>query len=538
MKKGVIVEQDKGRNFRNIVRLFWEKFNPACPSAKGENFLKRPETILFLLYVLFTFLMVFFHEVWRDEAQGFLIVRELSLIGLFEQLHREVHFPLWYLLIFPFIKLGSSIFIINILHWLFACGIAYLVLEKFPFRLWTRAALVFSFPLFFEYSVVARNYTIGLFFLTIVFVLWKDLWRRPYLMGVLLALVFLSDPFFVGIASGLCLCIFIQATKQKRLKKKEFLIPVIIVFTAILLDIILLCNFSSGTVSLSHVANSAVGSFNLSARLCRSVEILAVLLGPFPLLLILLFFLILFQLRYSWEGITLFVISTGFVYIAFVLGGFNSVRHAAFLPAGAVGAFLLASLNMPQKPEKETYFAKGIAFLSFVIISYGMFFQIYKSVIAVKYEILYDFSHGKYAADFINKHAPDATIFCADSTYYTPIAAYLKHNRIFSMNMDKYIPYSLCRILPDIDFKRIPETVWKNLPENEDYALYVGMVYHLPPREDRRIHILYSTLQDHPAPWSRPEECYFIFLVTRKGKEHLFREKFPRLALQVFPEKK
>ena len=62
--------------------------------------------------------------------------------------------------------------------------------------------------------------------------------------------------------------------------------------------------------------------------------------------MILLFFLTIFQLRHSREGVFIFVFSSLFTYVAFVLGGFDSIRHAAFFPAGGVAAFLIAGRDL------------------------------------------------------------------------------------------------------------------------------------------------------------------------------------------------
>ncbi len=38
--------------------------------------------IIFLIYAIFTFVLVLFHENWRDEAQSWLLVKDCNLIEL------------------------------------------------------------------------------------------------------------------------------------------------------------------------------------------------------------------------------------------------------------------------------------------------------------------------------------------------------------------------------------------------------------------------------------------------------------------------
>ena len=46
------------------------------------------------------------HENWRDEAQAWLLARDLSIPELFEQMSYEGHPCLWHLLLMPLVRLG------------------------------------------------------------------------------------------------------------------------------------------------------------------------------------------------------------------------------------------------------------------------------------------------------------------------------------------------------------------------------------------------------------------------------------------------
>jgi len=38
--------------------------------------------IVFILYAIFTFILIFFHENWRDEAQAWLLAKDCNIIEL------------------------------------------------------------------------------------------------------------------------------------------------------------------------------------------------------------------------------------------------------------------------------------------------------------------------------------------------------------------------------------------------------------------------------------------------------------------------
>ena len=61
--------------------------------------------IIILTYAFISFLLIFFHENWRDEAQEWLLVKDLNIFELISQLKYEGHFALWYLILMPFAKL-------------------------------------------------------------------------------------------------------------------------------------------------------------------------------------------------------------------------------------------------------------------------------------------------------------------------------------------------------------------------------------------------------------------------------------------------
>ena len=71
--------------------------------AKRRNILYA---CVLLVYVLFNLSFILCHESWRDEAQAWLLARELSIPELFAQMSCEGHPCLWHLLLMPLAKLG------------------------------------------------------------------------------------------------------------------------------------------------------------------------------------------------------------------------------------------------------------------------------------------------------------------------------------------------------------------------------------------------------------------------------------------------
>ena len=86
------------------------------------------------LYALLTLFFVLHHEIWADEAQVWLIVKNLSIPEMLKHLVNEGHPCFFYLLVYPLAKLNFSIFSMQILCWLSCAASVFLLLTFSPFN--------------------------------------------------------------------------------------------------------------------------------------------------------------------------------------------------------------------------------------------------------------------------------------------------------------------------------------------------------------------------------------------------------------------
>ncbi len=131
-----------------------------------------------------------FHEPWRDEAQVWLYARDNSLFGLFSHLHFEGHPFVWFLLVFPLVKLGLPYASMFVLCFLLSTVTVWLITFKSPFHYIVKVLVVFSCLIAYQYNIVARNYVLLPLFLTIIAVLFKERYgSKNLLYGISLALL-------------------------------------------------------------------------------------------------------------------------------------------------------------------------------------------------------------------------------------------------------------------------------------------------------------------------------------------------------------
>ncbi len=154
----------------------------------------------FFIYVVLGLTLLYYHEPWRDEAQAWLIARDLSFLRILSQMGYEGTPAFWHVLIMPFAKLGFPYKSMHVLHFFIAIVIIYFWLYKSPFPLYIKLLYIFSYSMLFDYCVIARNYNISLLLLFVIAYLYKERKRFALRYAVLIALLSNTNAHSFGIA--------------------------------------------------------------------------------------------------------------------------------------------------------------------------------------------------------------------------------------------------------------------------------------------------------------------------------------------------
>ena len=155
------------------------------------------------VYSVMTFLGALSHEMWLDEAQAWVILRDAPLSELPRIFHIEGHPPLWYAVLYPFVKLGFPAEYAPLISWLpMAAGAAVLLFKvKLPQPL--KYVMLASSGFLYYNSVMLRVYS--LIPLLLFLILWIYPRRREHgiLYGLLIALLANTHIFICGIVGML-----------------------------------------------------------------------------------------------------------------------------------------------------------------------------------------------------------------------------------------------------------------------------------------------------------------------------------------------
>lgn len=213
--------------------------------------------VVFLGYLAFNGILLLGHEQWRDEANVWLMARELSPLSLFGEIKYQGHPCLWYLLMMPFAKAGLPFETISFVSYTIMAVTAGLFLWKAPFYGPIKAAVLFSPAFTYYYAVVARNYCLIALFLILLAVYYPKRNEKSFLFGLLLGLLVQSD--VIALMTAGAISIIWSGENLWQSLKQRSAVPFINILKGIWLP---LCSLVLLIMQFYHVSDSPVFQVN------------------------------------------------------------------------------------------------------------------------------------------------------------------------------------------------------------------------------------------------------------------------------------
>ncbi len=510
---------------RDMVR----RLNP-LPDSDRPLFRPAPvELILWLAFAAVTLVMVCFHEPWRDEAQAYLVVRDNTFIGLVLHMKDESQFLLWYLFTWPFVRLfGVPIFGIGLLHWGLSCSTAYLVVRRAPFRFLTRAALVFGVLFAFEFTVVARHYAAGVFLLTVLVLNWRERFRRPVLYACGIALCASTNLPVWACLGGLCCSIGYEVFARRLWSRRIFASMLICAFGfALALGSIFNGHgFGSPYVEkrgrdmaekvLFERLQDAFDAISQMVYLPVWVCVVCILLGA------------LYFVRKSVPAFICFLMSSALMISLQIVGGFHSMRHVGFLLVGTVAASWIAAMDdspgsgrrirLPARASACLDVAAGCA--AALVLSV----QAFVTPFFVLCEVMYPFSHGYAAANFIRKNIPEVVpMFCYTARSNVSVMPWLPGRKFFIFDRLEYGTFSKWGRGYKWALNDIADKAASMLGPMRTYGIFVVAMNEDPNLFPPNMILLYDSRKNECPVWGPYVEEFMVFAVVRNEDIELFR---------------
>lgn len=193
------------------------------------------ENSIILAFIIFGFVGILHHEIWRDEFQAWLLARDsASLIELFHNIQHEGHPGLWHLCLYGLSRITHNPLIMQVFHLFISVIIVTLIVKFSPFSPVQKFLLSFGYYFFYEYTIISRNYNLGVLFIFLFCIIYSRAKVRPILLATLLALMANVNvfTFILSFALSLTLVDHIYSQfKANKLNQQKIVISLLILIS-------------------------------------------------------------------------------------------------------------------------------------------------------------------------------------------------------------------------------------------------------------------------------------------------------------------
>ena len=405
---------------------------------KTDKFNKIFNTVLFCIYIILILTTIFHHELWRDEAQAWLVVRDLNISGIIHHVKTEGHPLLWYVLLFPLAKLHLPVFSMQLLSFLLAATGAAIFLFLSPFNKPVKISVIFSAGFLYWYSVIARSYSLIVPLLLLCAYFYPERIKKPYIYTILLILLSNTHVLMFGFSVILSVLFIFELFRSKHIltKTNVIFLPAVYFINFLLITIYILAGKQENLLVQTFINTDITGKNIINTFLSVFFNIYAYTPILFIILLIVFFFILLAILLKNDKKIFL----TVFAGIAFQLAVYRYIWHTSPEKASLVLLILLfgfwiifAGKNIPDKKRR----------LWSILITPVFLFTWITSFAVVKNDIKKDYSGSKKAAEFILKNTGKNAVFISNYNLTTAgISAYLPQQKFYFPQEKSFYTYS------------------------------------------------------------------------------------------------
>lgn len=398
-----------------------------------KKILKNKNLIIYICFIAITIIGFIFHENWEDEAQEYLIVKHLDLIGIFKNAYLEGHPIIYYYILYPFIKLGLGYKTINIISLILMYIGVYIILFKLKINTLLKLFFITNYSVLYQSSIIGRSYSLVFLLIILLTYYYKNKEKKQIVYSVLLGLLLNTHLLVSGLSIILFIFTYKDKIKEKNLNKKDIIGIVIYMLSCILLilqfyKILIVHNGMSlykENLFLSFLGNFfgyPIVTFNNYFNILISIGYI--------------FFFYSFYIFYKSDK-EIFIIEL-FSYIVFVLicskvWGVILVVHRACI----IFFFLIFGYsNIKYKFNKRENI-----FLILVIIT-----DLIASISFYYLDINYKYSDSYELGNYINKKIKEKETIYTVSDYYSDsytlaVLPYTENYNYYNLNSNRYYKY-------------------------------------------------------------------------------------------------
>lgn len=185
-------------------------------SLKDKQLPPGTVKLLFLLHIILSAAVIYFHEPFFDEAQSWLIARDASYYDMIFYIPRyEGHPPFWTLLLSVPAKLGASYEVaMGIILLAVSTLNTYLVMFRSRLPELLRAAVPFTFFFFYQYGVMGRPYGLMTTGFLLAAIAYKSRNEKPMRYAGAMLLMCAMGGYGIAVSGGLAIVWCIEIIRE------------------------------------------------------------------------------------------------------------------------------------------------------------------------------------------------------------------------------------------------------------------------------------------------------------------------------------
>jgi hypothetical protein len=174
---------------------------------------RRFVIIATLAWILLVGLVASQHEMWRDEADGWLYARDGDFSRIVDWTRHAGTPALWYFVVAPLARSGLPAESQQVLHLMIAAAALAVFLRWAPLTRVTKLLAAFGYFLGYEYAVIVRSYALAILLIFILAAMHRAREAHPFVYALLLALLLNTN------AQGFCVGAALAALFIARVRK-------------------------------------------------------------------------------------------------------------------------------------------------------------------------------------------------------------------------------------------------------------------------------------------------------------------------------
>ncbi len=433
----------------NNIEIIENKFSNSL--RKKEVLDKIFNIVIFIIFFVITMYVALKHEPWNDEAQAWLITRDLTIPEIIAQMKYEGHSFLWYMILLPFVKLGFPYKYMSIISTIFVNIAALFLLYKIDTNKIFKLLILFSEPIIYYFGAISRCYSLIPILLFIVCYLYTKKEQKPYLYAV--SLIFLANvhiamlPFVSMLIITFFIPMIIKSIRAREKREIEkYVLSFVLSLTGILIFLIqvldLKCKLINDRISIIKSISDIIGKISSSiysiireiAFYNVSTDILSIIIITLTLLLIFVSFYYKRQALIFWPSvIAMIVLNT-------LLNFVSNVQRSQLI---ILFLFFFVVCSKFDNTKKEIpKFINYILYTVYIILCIASTFDV---VTIMRNEVTGTFSDSQNVAKFISNNLPkNSTIYTLSEIFGTPsiIANFDKSDyRFYNLTENRYYTY-------------------------------------------------------------------------------------------------